>query len=167
MTYVPVHCPDCQGVDVVQYGKQRHGPQRYRWNTAACPRRMFLLQSQHQGRLPAVQHRMVAMALHGSGSRETARVLGVSPTTGIDTLKKKHPHDSKAMKGCFGAWILSRVRASSTRWRTPRWRQGGALSAAKASSGGGGMRWIIAQDRSEPRALEREKITSSWNAKHS
>ena len=28
MTYVPVHCPDCQGVDVVRYGKQRHGAQR-------------------------------------------------------------------------------------------------------------------------------------------
>ena len=26
MTYVLVHCPDCQGVDVVRYGKQRHGP---------------------------------------------------------------------------------------------------------------------------------------------
>ena len=23
MTYVLVHCPDCQGVDVVRYGKQR------------------------------------------------------------------------------------------------------------------------------------------------
>ena len=31
MTYVLVHCPDCQGVDVVRYGKQRHGPQRYCW----------------------------------------------------------------------------------------------------------------------------------------
>ena len=32
MTYVLVHCPDCRGVDVVRYGKQRHGPQRYRCN---------------------------------------------------------------------------------------------------------------------------------------
>ena len=33
MTSVPVHCPDCQGVDVVRYGKQRHDPQRYRCNS--------------------------------------------------------------------------------------------------------------------------------------
>ena len=42
MTYVPVHCPDCQGVDVVRYGKQRHGPQRYRCNHTDCPRHIFL-----------------------------------------------------------------------------------------------------------------------------
>jgi insertion element IS1 protein InsB len=89
MTYVPVHCPDCQGVDVVQYGKQRHGPQRYRCNNTDCPRRIFLLQYQNQGRLPAVKQRMVDMALNGSGIRDTARVLGVSPTTVIDTLKNK------------------------------------------------------------------------------
>ena len=90
MTDVPIHGPDCQGVDVVQYGKQRHGPQRYRWNNADCPRRIFLLQDQNQGRLPAVKQRMVDMALNGSGIRDTARVLGVSPTTVIDTLKKKN-----------------------------------------------------------------------------
>ena len=43
MTYVLVHCPDCQGVDVVRYGKQRHGPQRYRCNNTDCPRHIFLL----------------------------------------------------------------------------------------------------------------------------
>src|SRR5215510_10375004 len=41
MTYVLVHCPDCQGVDVVRYGKQRHGPQRYRCNNPDCPRHIF------------------------------------------------------------------------------------------------------------------------------
>jgi len=32
---------------------------------------------------------MVEMALNGSGIRDPARVLGVSPTTGMTTLKKK------------------------------------------------------------------------------
>src|SRR4029434_6937202 len=50
---------------------------------------IFLLQYQNQGRLPAVKQRMVDMALNGSGIRDTARVLGVSPTTVIDTLKNK------------------------------------------------------------------------------
>jgi insertion element IS1 protein InsB len=95
MTYVPVHCPDCLGVDVVRYGKQRHGEQRYRCNNADCPRHIFLLQYRNQGRLPAVKQRMVDMALNGSGIRDTARVLGVSPTTVIDTLKKKNQHYSK------------------------------------------------------------------------
>jgi transposase-like protein len=95
MTYVPVHCPDCQGGDVVRYGKQRDGAQHYRCNNTNCPRHIFLLQYRNQGRLPAVKRQMVDMALNGSGIRDTARVLGVSPTTVIDTLKKKRPQYSK------------------------------------------------------------------------
>jgi insertion element IS1 protein InsB len=89
MTYVPVHCPDCQSVDVVRYGKQRHGPQRYRCNNTDSPRHIFLLHYRNQGRLSAVKQQMVDMALNGSGIRDTARVLRVSPTTVINTLKKK------------------------------------------------------------------------------
>ena len=97
MTSVPVHCPDCQGVDVVRYGKQRHGPQRYRCNHTDCPRHIFLLAYRNHGRLPAVKHQMVDMALNGSGIRDTARVLRVSPTTVITTLKKKRQAYSKSI----------------------------------------------------------------------
>ena len=69
MTYVPVHCPDCQGVDVVRYGKQRHGPQRYRCNNPDCPRHIFLLHYQNQGRLPAVDP-----AQHTVGKQHTQKI---------------------------------------------------------------------------------------------
>ena len=115
MTYVPVHCPDCQGVDVVRYGKQRHGPQRYRCNHTDCPRHIFLLEYRNHGRLPAVKHQMVDMALNGSGIRDTARVLRVSPTTVINTLKKKRQAYSTSMKDFFSVLMLSRCRSSSTR----------------------------------------------------
>ena len=36
-----------------------------------------------------VKQQMVEMTLNGSGVRDTARVLGVSPTTVLSTLKKK------------------------------------------------------------------------------
>jgi insertion element IS1 protein InsB len=91
MTSVLVHGPDWQGVDVVRYGKQRHGPQRYRWNTTDGPRHIFLCEYRNHGRLPAVQHQMVDMALKGSGMRDTARVLRGSPTTVLSTLNKKLP----------------------------------------------------------------------------
>ena len=115
MTYVPVHCPDCQSVDVVRYGKQRHGPQRYRCNHTDCPRHIFLLQYRNHGRLPAVKHQMVDMALNGSGIRDTARVLRVSPTTIINTLKKKRQAYSKSTKDFFSVLMLSKCRSSSTR----------------------------------------------------
>src|SRR5262249_5902077 len=127
MTYVQVHCPDCQGVDVVRYGKQRHGPQRYRCNNTDCPRHIFLLHYQKQGRLPAVKQQIVDMALNGSGIRDTARVLRVSHTTVITTLKKKSQAYSTSMKAFSSVLMLSKCRSSSTRWRQPRWMRCGAL----------------------------------------
>src|SRR4249920_1035114 len=121
MTYVQVHCPDCQGVDVVRYGKQRHGQQRYRGNNTDCPRHIFLLEYRNRGRLPAVKQQMVDMALNGSGIRDTARVLRVSPTTVINTLKKKSQAYSQSMKACSSVLMLSKCKSSSTRWRPPRW----------------------------------------------
>src|SRR5215813_12067051 len=44
MALVYVHCPECQSIDVVQYGKQANGTQRYRCNNRDCPRTIFLLQ---------------------------------------------------------------------------------------------------------------------------
>src|SRR5215471_8130798 len=45
MALVYVHCPECQSIDVVQYGKQANGTQRYRCNNRDCPRTIFLFHS--------------------------------------------------------------------------------------------------------------------------
>ena len=89
MALVEVQCPECEGRDVVKNGRQANGEQRFRCNNPSCRRRIFLLQYHDKGRVPEVKRRMVDMALNGSGIRDTARVLGVSPTTVITTLKKK------------------------------------------------------------------------------
>jgi transposase-like protein len=73
----------------LKYGQQPNGEQRYRCNNPHCRRRIFLLQYHNTGWEPEVKQQMVEMALNGSGIRDTARVLGVSPTTVITTLKKK------------------------------------------------------------------------------
>ncbi len=44
MAFVQVQCPDCHSTDVVQYGKQANGTQRYRCNNRDCSRIIFLLQ---------------------------------------------------------------------------------------------------------------------------
>jgi transposase-like protein len=72
----------------VKYGRQPNGEQRYRCNNPHCQRRIFLLQYHNTGWVPAVKQQMGEMALNGSGIRDTARVLGVSPTTVLTTLKK-------------------------------------------------------------------------------
>ena len=91
MAFVQVQCPDCYSTDVVQYGKQANGTQRYRCHNRDCPRTIFLLQYQDKGRLPAVRQQIVDMTLNGSGVRDIVRVLRVSSATVIDVLKKKEP----------------------------------------------------------------------------
>jgi transposase-like protein len=88
MALVHVQWPQCHSIDVVQYGQQAPGTQRYRCNNLACPRPMFLLQSQDQGRLPAVKPQSVDMTLPGSGVRDIVRVVRVSSATVINVLKK-------------------------------------------------------------------------------
>src|SRR5436309_701574 len=91
MALVYVHCPECQSIDVGQYGKQANGTQRYRCNNRDCPRTIFLLQYRDKGRLPAVKQQIVDMTLNGSGVRDIVRVLRVSSATVINVLKKKEP----------------------------------------------------------------------------
>jgi insertion element IS1 protein InsB len=86
---IEVQCPECESPEVVRYGRQANGERRFRCNNPDCERRIFLLQYQNKGRLPEVKRQMVDLALNGSGIRDTARVLGVSPTTVMTTLKKK------------------------------------------------------------------------------
>ena len=89
MAVVAVQCPECGSDEVVKYGQQPNGQQRYRCKNPRCQRRIFLLQYHNTGWEPEVKQQMVEMALNGSGIRDTARVLGVSPTTVMSTLKKK------------------------------------------------------------------------------
>ncbi len=73
----------------MKYGQQPNGAQHYQCTNPHCQRRIFLLQYHNRGWEPEVKQQMVEMAINGSGIRDTARVLGVSPTTVMSTLKKK------------------------------------------------------------------------------
>jgi insertion element IS1 protein InsB len=92
---VAVQCPECGSRAVVKYGRQANGEQRYQCNNLDCERTIFLRQYHDKGRLPQVKQQMIDMALNGSGIRDTARVLGVSPTTVMTTLKKKRLNSSR------------------------------------------------------------------------
>ena len=88
MVYVPVQCPYCHSAEVIKAGKQANGTQRYRCQNDRCVRRIFLLEYQDRGRVPDIRRQVVDMAINGSGIRDTARVLRISPTTVIAVLKK-------------------------------------------------------------------------------
>jgi insertion element IS1 protein InsB len=88
MVSIPVQCPHCQSTEVIKAGKQANGAQRYQCQNEQCVRRIFLLQYQDRGRVLEVRRQVVDMAINGSGIRDTARVLRISPTTVIAVLKK-------------------------------------------------------------------------------
>jgi len=89
MAMIAVSCPDCQSTKVVKAGTQPNGTQRYRCQNPACTRTIFQLAYVAQGRLPETQRLIVEMTLNGSGIRDTARVLRVSPVTVLSVLKKR------------------------------------------------------------------------------
>ncbi len=84
-----LHCPNCQGTDIVKHGKSPEGKQRYKCRETACDGRTFILDYAYAGQSRQVKQKIVDMALNGSGVRDTARVLHVSPSTVIRELKKR------------------------------------------------------------------------------
>jgi len=90
-----VHCPYCQGIDIVRHGTTPEGKQRYRYRTCPTHGRTFLLEYAYAGQSPDVKRQIVDMAMNASGIRDTARVLHVSPTTVLKELKKRHLTSSR------------------------------------------------------------------------
>lgn len=89
MVLAPIHCPDCDGLEVIKHGTTPSGKQRYFCQSSECPRRTFIVQYSYAGYLPKVKQPISDLAMNGSGIRATARVLHISPTTVIEALKKR------------------------------------------------------------------------------
>jgi transposase-like protein len=88
MAVEKVICPSCGSEDVVKHGQSDEGKQRYRCRNVDCSRCTFIRHYAYRGYLPEVKQQIADMAVNGSGIRDTARVLKISPTTVIETLKK-------------------------------------------------------------------------------
>ena len=90
MVLIPVFCPHCHSDQVIKGGKTKTGKQRYKCQNSDCRHYSFLLDPVYKGRLPEIKQQIIDMSLNGSGIRDTARVLKISPTTVIHELKKKN-----------------------------------------------------------------------------
>ena len=94
MVLEPVCCPVCQSDNVIKNGKSKEGKQRYRCRNQDCSRTSFILDYSYRGYLSEVKAQISDMAMNGSGIRDTARVLRISPTTVMETLKKSASSDA-------------------------------------------------------------------------
>jgi transposase-like protein len=95
MVLEPVVCPSCGSSHIVKHGQSREGKQRYQCRNAECSRCTFIQAYAYRGYLPEVKQQIADMAVNGSGIRDTARVLRISRTTVMETLKKSSPTASR------------------------------------------------------------------------
>ena len=88
MAQVPVCCPVCGSENVVKNGKHKNGSRRFRCDNPDCERKYFQLDYAYNACKPGTKRQIIDMAMNGSGTRDTARVLGIGRNTVTRTLKK-------------------------------------------------------------------------------
>jgi transposase-like protein len=89
MAVAPVRCPVCRGINVNKYGRTSEQKQRYICRNKDCAGKTVLLEYPDLGRLAETKEKIIEMSLNGSGIRDIARVLKISPSTGIEELQKR------------------------------------------------------------------------------
>jgi transposase-like protein len=110
MAVEAVWCPHCQSGEVVKYGTTTNGKARFRCQNSDKCGRTFIRKYAYQGRLPQVKRQIVEMTLNGSGVRDIARVLQISPTTVIEELKKRPQPSSTSTKRSWRDAVPRRSR---------------------------------------------------------
>jgi len=86
---IEVVCKSCGSVSIYKHGKALSGEQRYRCQDC---HHCFQLHYRYKANEPGVAETIIAMAMNGSGVRDTGRVLGISPSTVIAHLKNSTRH---------------------------------------------------------------------------
>jgi len=88
MLFNAIACPSCQSVDIVKQVVSGEGKDPYKCRNVECKLCTFILNDTYQGHLPEVKEKIIDRAMNGSGIRDTARVLKISPSTVINELKR-------------------------------------------------------------------------------
>ena len=78
-----LHCPYCQGINLVKNGKTPQVQQRFLCRESLGDGRTFIIDYAYLGQSQQVKQQIVDRALNGSGIRDPARVLRVSTSTVI------------------------------------------------------------------------------------
>ena len=100
MVLNPVLCPVCRHDNISKRGKTENGKQRYLCQNPECTVKTFILDYDYNGYFTEVKNQIIEMAINGSGIRDTARVLDISPTTVINELKKKNLALNPSIEPC-------------------------------------------------------------------
>src|SRR4051794_33066410 len=112
-----VCCPHGESKEGVKFGTTAHGKARLRCQTGPGCGRTFIRAYAYQVRTPQVKWQIVEMTLNGSGVRDIARVLQISPTTVIGELQKRRRSSLTSTTPLLKGAIPERSRERSAEWR--------------------------------------------------
>ena len=96
--YEKVECPKCGSDEIGKSGRNENGVQRYRCKNEECEKKTFVLKYRYKAWEPGVREKIIEMAINGSGTRDTGRVLKISKDTVTNVLKKKRVVSSKSIQ---------------------------------------------------------------------
>ena len=84
--------------DIVKYGKNSTGKQRMLCRNSECRHKTFQLEYSNNASKPGVKEKIIDMVMNGSGTRDTGRVLKISPNTVTAVLKKQKDLQNQLIK---------------------------------------------------------------------
>jgi transposase-like protein len=87
MATILVKCPNCKKTEVVRHGYDVKGNEQFLCRNSFCQTKTFQLEYIYQAKYNGITNTIIDMAINGSGIRDTARVMKISPMTVIDRLK--------------------------------------------------------------------------------
>ena len=86
---IKVKCPFCESEAVSKNGFNKKGKQVYRCNNTECKRCSFSEEYTKKAYDPKIREQVLKMAVDCTGTRATARILGISKDTVTAILKKQ------------------------------------------------------------------------------
>ena len=98
MASIKVKCPYCGSEEVSLYGKSKTGKQRFLCKNAECAHKTFQIEYTNNACKPGTTEKIIEMAMNGAGTRDTGRVLDISPNTVTRVLKKRKNSQNRSTK---------------------------------------------------------------------
>lgn len=87
MVLVPVRCPHCESENVRKHGTDENGKQRYMCLNEQCQHKTFIENYTYNASNPKIRSRIFFSVVNGSGTRATARTLGIDKGTVTSALR--------------------------------------------------------------------------------
>ena len=85
---VTIRCPHCGSEQVSRNGHNKAGKQRYLCKNPECSHRSFVEEYTKIAYDPKIREQVLRLAIDGTGTRATGRILGIAKDS-VTSIKKK------------------------------------------------------------------------------